>query len=178
MQRTSVALALLIFFGCPPAQAQQPSPPPIIIGPNASTAPYTLSLSDDWREESSDDPEQRSFVRGDVHLVISSMAIEVPLEETERLAQFVAMRRAGLEAEYAGSRALTLTITEPVITALPYGQSMVFSGGDSSGRRFHFAGYVTRRQVLSTYVETPSLSEAELAAVLTEVHARLRVRRG
>jgi hypothetical protein len=171
-------LAALVFvtsMGCAVAHAQTA---PVIIGPHADSSPYSLTLPEGWREEPSDDPEQRTFTRGDVHLVVSSMAIDVPLEETERLAQFIVMRRAELEAEIAGSRMVSLTITEPEITELRFGRAMQFRGGDSSGRRFHFAGYVTRRQVLSTYVETASLSEEELAAVFEEIHAGLRVRRG
>jgi hypothetical protein len=175
MLRT-LSLAFAVILACSSAMAQQQ--PPTIIGPNAVTAPYTLSLSDDWREEPADDPEQRTFVRGDVHLVVSSMAIEIPLEETEQLAWFVVRRRAELEAEVAGSRMITLTLVEPVVVAQRWGQAMALHGSDGSGRQFNFRGFVTRRQVLSTYVESPSLTEQELAAVMEEVQAGLRVRRG
>lgn len=66
-----------------------------------------------------------------------------------------------------------MTIAEPVIAPQPWGAMVAYYGHDNAGRQFNFAGMVTRRQILQTYVESPTLSADELFAVFQGVQKGL-----
>jgi hypothetical protein len=163
MWSTSLAILLSVgIVGLSSASAQ---------GVRVIERDYSIALSADWAEVQSDDPEQRSFDSRtrDAHLVVSSLSMDAPGARLEEIAhRFVQFRLDG-ENRAAEQFGLHMTIVEPIVVARPYGFAIAYYGSDDSNRQFSFAGVVTRRQVLSVYVESGSLSEQAVKGVLDEI---------
>jgi hypothetical protein len=140
------------------------------------TAPaYTLTLHGDWRELHSDDPEQRTFASNahGAQLVISSLDVTGSNVDPREAAQHLVQMRMNAEREAGEHFGRLMTIAEPLVTPQPWGASVAYYGHDNTGRTFNFAGMVTRRQVLQTYIESPTLSGDQLFAVFQEVQQGL-----
>lgn len=139
-------------------------------------AGYSLTLRGDWKELAGDDPEQRTFASQahDAHLVVSSMDISAAQIEPLDLAQLFLDMRLNGERQAADLWGVLVTMAEPVIVPQPWGASIAYFGHDNHGRQFNFAGFVTRKQILQTYIESPSLTGDELFAVFQEVQNGLR----
>ena len=129
---------------------------------------YSISLSEDWIEQTSLDPEQRLFFskEKETALIISAMPINARMTDTERVARKMLDFRLQAEGRIAQSRSLKMTIAEPIIAARPWGHAMAYYGSDSSGRQFSYSGAVTPKVILSIFVESRSRSEPQLKAVL------------
>jgi hypothetical protein len=140
-----------------------------------TTPSYSLTLSGDWRELPSDDPEQKTFVSRahDVRLVISSLDVTGTQVDPQDAAQHLVQMRMNAERQAAERYGRLMTIAEPVVAPQPWGAMVAYYGHDNTGRQFNFAGMVTRRQVLQTYVESPTLSGDELFAVFQEIQQGL-----
>lgn len=142
---------------------------------HVTTPGYSLTLNGDWRELPSDDPEQKTFVSQthDVRLVISSLDVTGSQVDPQEAAQHLVQMRMNAERDAAQRFGRLMTIAEPVVEPQPWGAMVAYYGRDNTGRTFNFSGMVTRRQVLQTYVESPTLSGDELFAVFQEIHQGL-----
>lgn len=136
---------------------------------------YTLVLDGDWRELTSDDPEEKTFVSQshNTRLVVSSLQMSPSQIEPQDAAQHLVQSRLSGERQAAERFGRQMTIAEPVIAPQPWGAMVAYYGHDNVGRQFNFAGMVTRRQILQTYVESPTLSADELFAVFQGVQKGL-----
>jgi len=139
-----------------------------------TTPRYTLKLAEEWGEikpQDGVDPERRVFrsrARA-VTLVVSTQALNAKLEDAERIGREVLKLRLGAENAAAGAAGVQVNLEGPAIALRDWGCGIAYAGFDTAGRRFNYSGMVTHNQVLSVYLDTRTLSAADLADIMSEV---------
>jgi len=139
---------------------------------------YTLKLAEEWGEivpRGGVDEERRVFRSRarDLNLAVSTQALNATLEDAERIGREVLKLRLGAEDAAAGAAGVRAHVEPPAVALRDWGCAIGYAGFDTAGRRFNFSGMITPAQVLSVYLDTRSLSAADLASVMGEVLSEL-----
>jgi hypothetical protein len=137
---------------------------------------FSLSLSGDWEEVQSPDPEITRFNSRQhaANLVVTTMGLNAKLADTGRIAEKLADLRMESEKQVAAETGVDMTIARPRIVQQPWGHAIAYFGADANGRLFNFSGMVTPKQSISVYVESNKLSEDVLRELLEQVLAKLK----
>lgn len=136
---------------------------------------YSLELSGDWTELPSSDPEQHTVrsQAADVTIVMSSMSLDVPPDQTDLLARKMIEFRLKGEEQAAREHGVQMTIAEPIVVERPWGHAIAYYGSDSKGRQFNFSGMITRKGVISLYADSKSKDEKELSAAVQPIFGKV-----
>jgi hypothetical protein len=143
---------------------------------NVTKPRFSLSLSGDWEEVQSPDPEITRFNSRQhaANLVVTTMGLNAKLADTGRIAEKLADLRMESEKQVAAETGVDMTIARPRIVQQPWGHAIAYFGADANGRLFNFSGMVTPKQSISVYAESNKLSEDVLRELLEQVLAKLK----
>ena len=131
-----------------------------------STPAFKLKLSEDWKQEPTNDAEQYSYYSHtkDIGITCSYILMNAKLEDTDRIAKKLIEFRLGGEEAAANEFNLKMTIAEPFIAPFSKGHQVAYFGHDSNNRQFRYLGVVTPSKTINIYVESNSKSQTELEA--------------
>jgi hypothetical protein len=137
---------------------------------------YSLVLNGDWSERPSTAEEQKTFHSPslDILMVISSMAVDIPLERSGEAARILLEARAKAEGEAAVVYGHRVTITHAQMRPQLWGHMIAYSGSDDGGRHFHYLGLVTVPAIINLYVDSSTASEEVLTATMRRLVGSLR----
>lgn len=136
---------------------------------------FSLTLDAGWLETPGSDADHYAFhdpARG-VAATLSALALDADPDALANFAEVFAEMRMQAEADAARALGHLATIYEPIVAPQSWGQAIAWYGHDDSGRQFSFSGIVTPSRVISLYMSSSRLSEAQLAVAMDEVLTRI-----
>ena len=133
---------------------------------------YELTLDSDWTEALPSRGAQKLFTssrHASTLSVMSQELTEATSKNTVEAARMLLAMRLDAENKIAEANQNPITIADPILVAQPWGASLAYYGSDLQGRQFQYSAAVWPRQILTLFLESNRLTQAQLKAVMGEV---------